>query len=205
MARKPPASKPLFPDLPTEPADAAAPQDMFPLPRKETTMLYKTICLQMIQDRPEMYDRLLKHRTLLPTLERFARQLRSSHQAWKERLLRAKPGGSESQIASEALELASGNWVCLPRRLRRRRTSGSPWRTQWRFSAVIRRLRKGVARSAPALAVRPRPRPREAADAGGRNSAFAFRSPSPSGPARGLGRRHGNQPAGPCKRKPGSP
>ena len=69
-------------------------------------MQYKTICLQMIQDRPEMYDRLLKQRTLLPTLERFARQLRSSHLDWKERLLRAKPGGSDSQIASEALELA---------------------------------------------------------------------------------------------------
>ena len=69
-------------------------------------MLYKTICLQMIQDRPEMYDRLISNRTLLPTLERFARQLRSSHQAWKERLLRAKPGSSDSQIASEALELA---------------------------------------------------------------------------------------------------
>ena len=36
-------------------------------------MQYKTICLQMIQDRPEMYDRLLSKRTLLPTLERFAR------------------------------------------------------------------------------------------------------------------------------------
>ena len=69
-------------------------------------MLYKTICLQMIQDRPEMYDRLISNRTLLPTLERFARQLRNSHQAWKERLLRARPDGSDSQIASEALELA---------------------------------------------------------------------------------------------------
>ncbi len=69
-------------------------------------MQYKTICLQMIQDRPEMYNRLLSNRTLLPTLERFARQLRSSHQNWKERLLRAKPGSSDSQIASEALELA---------------------------------------------------------------------------------------------------
>ena len=36
-------------------------------------MQYKTICLQMIQDRPEMYDRLLSQRTLLPTLDRFAR------------------------------------------------------------------------------------------------------------------------------------
>ncbi|HVS34107.1 MAG TPA: hypothetical protein VMS17_00915 [Gemmataceae bacterium] len=69
-------------------------------------MQYKTICLHMIQDRPEMYDRLLKQRTLLPTLERFARQLRSSHLNWKERLSNAKPGSSDSQIASEALELA---------------------------------------------------------------------------------------------------
>ena len=69
-------------------------------------MQYKTICLQMIQDHPRMYDRLLSNRTLLPTLERFARQLRASHLHWKERLLRAKPDSSESQIASEALELA---------------------------------------------------------------------------------------------------
>ena len=55
-------------------------------------MLYKTICLQMIQDRPEMYDRLISNRTLLPTLERFARQAESSHQAWKERLLRGEAG-----------------------------------------------------------------------------------------------------------------
>ena len=69
-------------------------------------MQYKTICLQMIQDRPEMYGRLLQQRTLLPTLERFARQLRSSHLDWKARLLRAKPGSSDCQIASQALELA---------------------------------------------------------------------------------------------------
>jgi hypothetical protein len=69
-------------------------------------MQYKTICLQVIQDHPQMYDRLLSNRTLLPTLERFARQLRTGHQNWKERLLRAKPDSSESQIASEALELA---------------------------------------------------------------------------------------------------
>jgi hypothetical protein len=69
-------------------------------------MQYKTICLQMIQDRPQMYDRLLKQQTLMPTLERFARQLKASHQDWQERLLRAKPGSSTSQIATEALELA---------------------------------------------------------------------------------------------------
>jgi hypothetical protein len=69
-------------------------------------MQYKTICLQMIQDRPEMYDQLLSKRILLPTLERYAEELRTSHQAWKDRLSKAKPGRSESQIANEALEMA---------------------------------------------------------------------------------------------------
>ena len=69
-------------------------------------MMYKTICLQMIQDRPEMYDQLLSNRSLLSTLDRLSSELRTSHQKWKELLSQAKPGGSESQIASEALEMA---------------------------------------------------------------------------------------------------
>jgi hypothetical protein len=32
-------------------------------------MQYKTICLRMIQDHPQVYDPLLSNRTLLPTLE----------------------------------------------------------------------------------------------------------------------------------------
>ena len=69
-------------------------------------MQYKTICLQMIQDHPEMYDRLLSQRSLLSTLDRLSSELRTSHQTWKGLLAQAKPGGSDSQIASEALELA---------------------------------------------------------------------------------------------------
>ncbi len=69
-------------------------------------MQYKTICLQMIQDRPEMYNRLLSQRSLLSTLDRLSSELRTSHQTWKGLLAQAKPGGSDSQIASEALELA---------------------------------------------------------------------------------------------------
>lgn len=79
---------------------------MFPLKTKEITMHYKTICLQMIQDRPEMYDSLLKNRTLLPTLERYASQLKTSHLDWRELLSQARPGSSESQTAGEALEIA---------------------------------------------------------------------------------------------------
>ena len=69
-------------------------------------MQYKTICLHMIQERPQMYDQLLSKRILLPTLERYAIQLRTSHQTWKELLSQAEPGSSESQIASEAMEIA---------------------------------------------------------------------------------------------------
>jgi hypothetical protein len=68
-------------------------------------MQYKTICLQMIQDHPELYNRLLSSRTLLPTLACLALLLRDRHAAWKDLLSRSRPGSSESQIASEALEL----------------------------------------------------------------------------------------------------
>lgn len=69
-------------------------------------MQYKTICLHMIQDRPEMYDRLLKNRNLLPTLERYAVQLRTNHLDWMELLSQSRPDSSASQLASEALEIA---------------------------------------------------------------------------------------------------
>ena len=69
-------------------------------------MQYKTICLQMIQDRPEMYDRLRRQRSLLATLDQLSSQLKTSHQAWMVLLSQAKPGSSETQIASEALEMA---------------------------------------------------------------------------------------------------
>jgi len=69
-------------------------------------MMYKTICLQMIQDHPEMYDQLLSQRILLPTLERYTHQLRTSHQSWMDNLATRRPGSSASQIANEALEFA---------------------------------------------------------------------------------------------------
>jgi hypothetical protein len=69
-------------------------------------MQYKTIVLELLQQHPEMYDQLLENRTLLPTLERFGSQLRDSHLDWKERLTQARPSSNESQIASEAMEMA---------------------------------------------------------------------------------------------------
>ena len=69
-------------------------------------MQYKTIVLELLQQFPEIHDQLRKDRKLLATVEMYARELKSSHEAWKERLSQEKPGSDQSQIASEALELA---------------------------------------------------------------------------------------------------
>jgi len=67
-------------------------------------MNYKTICLGLLEQRPEIYEPLRKRRTLLPTLNRLASELKARHQAWTQELQATRPG-SDSQIASEAMEL----------------------------------------------------------------------------------------------------
>ena len=69
-------------------------------------MQYKTIVLQLLEQNPEIYDPLRRQRKLLPTMEHYARELRSLHLAWKETLTEATPERDQTQIASEALELA---------------------------------------------------------------------------------------------------
>ena len=69
-------------------------------------MQYKTIILELLQSRTAMYDQLRKERKVLTIMERYARELKSSHQAWKEMLLPLRPGSDPSQIANEALEIA---------------------------------------------------------------------------------------------------
>jgi hypothetical protein len=69
-------------------------------------MKYKTIVLELLQQRPQMHDQLRKERKLLTTLEFYARELKESHEAWKETVSQQRPGSDQSQIASEALELA---------------------------------------------------------------------------------------------------
>jgi hypothetical protein len=69
-------------------------------------MHYKTIILEMLQQRPQIHEELRQSRKLLPTLEFYASELKDSHEDWKDRLLQAKPESDPSQIASEAMELA---------------------------------------------------------------------------------------------------
>jgi hypothetical protein len=73
---------------------------------KEETMHYKTIILEMLEQRPRMREELRQSRKLLPTLEFYASELKESHEDWKDRLLQAKPDSDPSQITSEAMELA---------------------------------------------------------------------------------------------------
>lgn len=69
-------------------------------------MLYKTIVLNLLQQRPRTYDQLLENRTLLPTLNRYASHLKDRHQDWMDLLSQAKPDADPIQIASEAGEMA---------------------------------------------------------------------------------------------------
>ena len=69
-------------------------------------MQYKSIIHDLLQQRPQMHDQLRKSRKLLPTLELYARELKTSHEAWKEMLLQLRPGSDKTQIANEALEIA---------------------------------------------------------------------------------------------------
>ncbi len=69
-------------------------------------MQYKTIVMELIDDQPELAVRLRGSRQMLATVETYATELKTIHEAWKTRLGQSKPDSDPSQIASEALELA---------------------------------------------------------------------------------------------------
>jgi hypothetical protein len=69
-------------------------------------MHYKTMVLELFKQRPQLHDQLRKDRMLRPAMATYAMELKIRHEAWKERLSRARPGSDPSQIASEALEIA---------------------------------------------------------------------------------------------------
>lgn len=69
-------------------------------------MQYKTIVLELLQQHPEIQNRLRSERRLLATMEFYARELKARHEAWKDYLSRAMPDSDPSQVASEALEIA---------------------------------------------------------------------------------------------------
>jgi hypothetical protein len=69
-------------------------------------MQYKTITLELLQEQPELYERLRSSKRLLPSMDAYAIELKASHEVWKEAIARLRPGSNLAQITSEALELA---------------------------------------------------------------------------------------------------
>lgn len=69
-------------------------------------MHYKTIALELLQQRAELHEQLRLTRQLRPTMEALAMELRELHLSWKETLAKARPNSDPYQISSEAMELA---------------------------------------------------------------------------------------------------
>lgn len=69
-------------------------------------MLYKTMAMNLIQQRPELHEQLRSQRMLLAAVNSCANELMSLHETWKDSLSRARPDSDPNQIASEALEMA---------------------------------------------------------------------------------------------------
>ena len=69
-------------------------------------MQYKTIILELLQQRPQIHEQLRRERKLLTTLEFYAKELKDNHEEAMEQLRQLKPGSEASQISSEAMEMA---------------------------------------------------------------------------------------------------
>lgn len=69
-------------------------------------MPYKTIVLGLIEQHPELHERLRQNRTMLRAMDLLAIELKESHEALKEQLSRSRPGSDPIPIASAALEIA---------------------------------------------------------------------------------------------------
>ena len=69
-------------------------------------MHYKTIILELLQQRPQIHEQLRRERKLLTTLEFYAKELKDSHEEAMEQLRQLRPGSEASQISSEAMEIA---------------------------------------------------------------------------------------------------
>ncbi len=69
-------------------------------------MQYKTIVLELLQEQAGLYDQLRSSNRLLPAMETYATELKTIHDAWKQKIGREEPACDPRQITSQALELA---------------------------------------------------------------------------------------------------
>jgi hypothetical protein len=69
-------------------------------------MKYKTIALELIQQRPVLCERLRRDRTLFSTMERLALELKTRHRELQTQLAQAAPDRAPTFLPIEAMELA---------------------------------------------------------------------------------------------------
>lgn len=69
-------------------------------------MNYKTVTLELLQDQPQLYDRLKRDRLLLAALEACSTDLRTRHLALARQLSQSRPEASLEQTSLEAYEIA---------------------------------------------------------------------------------------------------
>lgn len=69
-------------------------------------MQYKTIVLELLQQRSELHEGLRKSRKLLQTVNAYATALKAKHKAWMDVLRPTRSESEHSLVSSEALELA---------------------------------------------------------------------------------------------------
>lgn len=69
-------------------------------------MQYKTIVLELLQQRPALYERLRNSKMLLTTMDAYAIELKALHESWIDTIRQEEPGTDPRQVASQALELA---------------------------------------------------------------------------------------------------
>lgn len=102
-------------------------------------MQYKTIVLELLQQQTQLHEQLRQNRRLMPAMEALARELKASHDEWKESISQARPGSEPSQIAAEAMELAV-------KELRDRLQSASPDSEDFNLDAAMASLRNPTSR-----------------------------------------------------------
>lgn len=69
-------------------------------------MQYKTIVLELIEQRPHLHEKLKRERKLLSTMETIARELKASHEEISRDLASEQPQTEASLISSQAMEMA---------------------------------------------------------------------------------------------------
>ena len=69
-------------------------------------MQYKTIILELLQQRPRLHDQLRSRRELLAVVDSYAQMLKTRHEAWNEKLSEPKPQMDPDSRSSSAMEIA---------------------------------------------------------------------------------------------------